>query len=176
MTSEMSDGDSNERVPADTFPRPPHSMTDEVGRDIDIRVFDGDLDALVTMYEKMDPHDRAQGIPPRTRTQIISWLETLLEEGPDLVARHDDVIVGHATLVPMDDDQWELAIFVRSDYQEAHIGSALMRCLLGYGRDIGIEKVWLSVERHNSIAINLYRRVGFELVSDGSTYHMERSL
>lgn len=54
-------------------------MTDEMGRAIDIEVFDGNQGALVTMYEKMDLTDRAQGLPPRTRTRIVSWLETLID-------------------------------------------------------------------------------------------------
>lgn len=176
MTSETSEENSDGPLPADQCAQPPYSMTDEPGRKIDIRLFADDLEALVTMYEKMETYDRAQGLPPRTHPRVVSWLETLIEEGVNLVAWHDDVAVGHAALLPMEDDRWELVIFVRSDYQEVHIGSGLMECLLGYGYAHGIKTIWLTVERHNNIAINLYRRVGFERVSEDLLYHMERPL
>jgi ribosomal protein S18 acetylase RimI-like enzyme len=176
MNSETSGDNSDGPLPADQCPQPPHSMTDELGREIDIRLYDDDIDELVTMYEKMDTYDRAQGLPPRTHPRVVSWLETLIEEGVNLVAWHDDVVVGHAAIVPMEDEKWELVIFIRSDYQKVHIGSGLMECLLGYAHAHDIETIWLTVERHNNIAINLYRRVGFERVSEESLYHMERSL
>jgi len=158
------------------FPRPPFSFADDEGREVDIRVFDGDIDALVEMYERLDPADGAQGIPPRKPDRLRSWVEMLTETGLTLLAWHDGAAVGHAVLVPMDDRRWELAIFVRSDYQHAHVGTALLGCLLGYGRDEGVETVWLSVEHHNEPALGLYESLGFERLSGQVEYRMERDL
>jgi len=75
-----------------------------------------------------------------------------------------DTVAGHATLVP-DDDAHELAIFVDQAYQGAGVGTALIRALLGHGARVGIERVWLTVERWNRAAVALYEKVGFETAS-----------
>ncbi len=86
----------------------------------------------------------------------------------------DAEYVGHAVLVPETDDsavldapdayEWELAIFVLQDYQGAGVGTALLSHLLGEATRVGIETVWLTVERWNGAAISLYEKVGFETV------------
>jgi GNAT superfamily N-acetyltransferase len=63
---------------------------------------------------------------------------------------------------------YELAIFVLQSYQRAGIGTKLLTALLGYAQSAGIERVWLSVERWNHAAVELYRDVGFETVGSGS--------
>lgn len=158
------------------YPRPPFSFTDEADREIEVLPFDGETDAVVEMYRTLDPRDRSQGIPPRNETRLVSWVETLTDEGLNLVAWHDDRAVGHAVLMPMGDDRWELAIFVHSDYQEARIGTRLLECLFGYGKDHGVERIWLSVERHNNVALNLYESMGFERLDGRSEFKMERPL
>ncbi|MFB6178934.1 MAG: N-acetyltransferase family protein [Halorientalis sp.] len=160
--------------PAGPFPHPPATITDTDGREIRIRIAeDGDHEPLVEMYLEFDPADRAQGIPPIREDPIRTWLDNLL--APDclnLVATDDGTPIGHATLVPDVDDSFELAIFVLHTYQGAGIGTELLERLLGYARDDGIEKVWLSVERWNDPAIALYKKVGFEL-EDTESFELE---
>jgi GNAT superfamily N-acetyltransferase len=160
---------------AGPFPEPPLSFTDREGRDVEVRAYeDGDEEALVEMYVDFDPADRAQGIPPATESRVRDWVETLTE-GLNVIAWHDDEVAGHATLVPDGDDAWELAIFVHQTYQRAGIGSKLIRALLGHGKDNGVEKVWLTVERWNRAAVNLYHEVGFETASSES-FELEMAL
>lgn len=156
------------------FPEPPLSLTDNQGRSIVIRRFDsdGDRSSLEEMYDSFDPSDRAQGIPPVRHSDIVGWLDLVLEEGPDVVAVQDDRIVGHATLVPDREGAHELAIFVHQEYQRSGIGSVLLRGLLGVGSADDIEHVWLTVERWNTVAISLYESVGFE-TNDPGTFELE---
>ncbi|WP_135828097.1 GNAT family N-acetyltransferase [Halorussus halobius] len=168
----------NERTypdePAGPFPEPPVSFADREDRDVAVRPYeDADFEPLVEMYADFDPADRAQGIPPATESRIRDWLEVLLE-GLNVVAWHGDRAVGHATLVP-DEDAYELAIFVHQDYQRAGIGSELIRVLLGHGQANDVEKVWLTVERWNHAAVNLYESVGFE-TSGAESFEMEMAL
>lgn len=159
--------------PAGGFPSPPREVTDADGRTITLCHATG-LSALVTMYDEFDPADRAQAIPPLGVSAIRDWLERVT--GPtavNLVARHDNRVVGHATLVG--GDEHELAIFVLRAYQGAGIGTELLRTTLGAAADTGIDRVWLSVERWNNPAIALYRRVGFEPV-DNPNFEMEMTL
>lgn len=160
--------------PAGPFPEPPLSFEDREGREIEIRPYeDSDLEAAVEMYDDFDPADRAQGIPPATESRIRDWLDVLLD-GLNLIAWHGDQAVGHSTLVP-DDDAFELAIFVHQDYQRAGIGSKLIRSLLGYGQLNDVEKVWLTVERWNHAAVNLYKSVGFE-TAESESFEIEMAL
>jgi ribosomal protein S18 acetylase RimI-like enzyme len=158
---------------AGPYEAPPRSFTDRDGRDLVVRVYGegpgDDFEALVEMYEGYDPEDRAQGIPPADGERIRSWLESITDEDcHNVVAWHDDWPAGHATLVPDRHGASELAIFVDGDYQNAGIGTQLIEGLLGHGRDQGIEKVWLTVERWNEPAVALYRKVGFERTGDGN--------
>jgi len=173
---------SDERVypdePTDGFPEPPETFEDREGREIHIRPFEqSDLDAVVEMYLEFDPKDRAQGIPPTGESRVRSWLNTLVEEGSNVVAWHGDQVAGHATLVPESDEATthELAIFVLQEYQEAGIGSRIMETLLGYGRREGIDRVWLTVERWNTAAVNLYEKMGFE-TCNAESFELEMSL
>ncbi|WP_254823238.1 GNAT family N-acetyltransferase [Haloglomus halophilum] len=158
---------------AGPYEPPPRTFTDRADRELTVRVYGegpgDDLEALVEMYEGYDPEDRAQGIPPAGEERIRSWLDTITDDDCyNVVAWHDDWPAGHATLVPDRGGAYELAIFVDSDYQNAGIGTQLIEGLLGHGHDIGIERVWLTVERWNEPAISLYHKVGFERTGDGS--------
>lgn len=163
--------------PAGPYPVPPETFEDYDGRDITIRAYTlEDKEALVAMYAGFDPADRAQGIPPSTEPRIRTWLDVILEEGYSVVAEHDGSIVAHATLVEDTDGKaYELAIFVTQEYQRAGIGGRLIRNLLGYGAEQGVECVWLTVERWNTAAVSLYEDVGFEKSSTES-FELEMAL
>lgn len=157
--------------PVDTeFPTPPRQVTDKEGRELELRrVTDDDIEALVEMYLRFDPTDRAQGIPPSDEPKIRNWLDIVLaDQALNIVAWHDADAVGHAMLVADEDETYELAIFVQQRYQNAGIGTALMRTTLGGAQQHGIERIWLSVERWNNPAIALYEKVGFEPMSTAS--------
>ena len=166
---ERADGDGPYRPP-------PVDVEDEEGREIAVRAYDGGADPLVAMYERFDPEDRAQGIPPLSEERIRSWLGPLLDEGLNVVARHEDRIVGHAALLPMNDDRHELAVFVDPSYQSAGVGTAVVRGLLGHGRENGVDRVWLTVSSRNRIARRLYESVGFRTLEEGREHEMERVL
>lgn len=153
------------------FPVPPRTLVDSTDRPIDIEVLEPNdefVPALVAMYEDFDPADRAQGIPPGTHPAIVEWLEAILPAGPDVIARHEDRVIGHATLVHDTAGEYELAIFVDRQYQGHGIGTALVESLLGLAATDDIERVWLTVERWNVPAIALYEKVGFEHCETGS--------
>jgi GNAT superfamily N-acetyltransferase len=164
--------------PAGPFPSPPAVVDDGEGRTVEIRVYDGgdeERESLVAMYADFDAADRAQGIPPTGERRIREWLDRVLgDECHNVVAWHDDRPAGHATLVP-DEEAYELAIFVHQRYQEAGIGTALLEHLLGYGREQGVPRVWLTVERWNKPAVSLYRKVGFE-TSNAESFELEMSI
>lgn len=164
--------------PSGPFEAPPQTFEDREGREIELRVYDGsdaEFEALVSMYVEFDPADRAQGIPPGQERRVRDWLENILDaDCLNVVAWNDDEVAGHATLVP-DGDAYELAIFVLQAYQEAGIGTRLIRALLGHGFESDVEKVWLTVERWNRAAVSLYKKIGFE-TTDTESFELEMTL
>jgi len=161
--------------PAGPFPVPPRTITDADGRAIRISVAEDGIDLLVSMYEQFDPGDRAQGLPPVRPEAIREWVQSLLATGYNVVAWHGDRPIGHALLVPDEQEEHELAIFVVDTHREAGIGTALIRTLLGHGASEGVEDVWLTVERWNEPALSLYRSVGFE-TADAASFELEMTL
>ncbi|MFT4946536.1 MAG: GNAT superfamily N-acetyltransferase [Natronomonas sp.] len=149
--------------PVDGFSPPPRTVIDGEGREIHLARAADDEDALVEMYLDFAPEDRAQGIPPTKEPDIREWLDAVMtEEGFNVIARHDDDAVGHVMLVADTDGSYELAIFVLQPYQGAKIGTALVETILGAAAEEGVDRVWLSVERWNKPAVNLYEKIGFE--------------
>jgi len=170
----MSQND-DDATSAPHFDRPPLTFTDYDDREIAIRA-GFTREALGEMYADFAPDSRAQGLPPMGERRIGEWLD-VLEDGVNVVAFHenradgDPVAVGHACLLDCGDGTSELTIFVHHDYQLAGIGSRLIRGLLGEGQARGVERVWLTVERSNHVAMNLYRSVGFETSSAAGIEH-----
>jgi ribosomal protein S18 acetylase RimI-like enzyme len=164
---------------ADEFPRPPQTFADREERAIEVRAYDGSeeaFEALVEMYVDFDPADRAQGVPPVGEQQVRNWLDTVLAgDGYNVVAWPGAAGAGHATLVPEDDDVYELAIFVHQEYQGAGIGTELIEALLGHGQAHDVQIAWLTVERWNRPAVALYEKVGFETAS-AESFEMEMAI
>lgn len=172
----MSDYRSYPAEVSGPFPKPPHTFTDDEGREITVRIADDDRDDLVEMYKEFDPQDRAQGIPPVGEESIRRWLERVFEPNCyNVVAWHHDGAVGHSMLVPDKEDAYELAIFVLGTHQSAGIGTELLQTLLGYGKQQGIDRVWLTVERWNEPAIGLYEKTGFE-IRNAQSFELEMAI
>jgi GNAT superfamily N-acetyltransferase len=147
--------------PSDTLPVPPFGLSDALGRHVFLRPAEQDTDALVAFYERFDPADRAQGLPPTGADRIRRWL-AVLADGPGVVAWYEDDAVGHAALVPDRAGGYELVVFVLQGFRGTGIGTSLVRALLGLGRTRGATRVWLTVQRWNHAAISVYRKTGFE--------------
>lgn len=149
--------------PIDGFPIPPRTVTDRENREIELRRASDDTESLVEMYLEFKPEDRAQGIPPTKEQDIREWLSAVMtDEGLNVIAWHGDDAVGHVMLVSDADGSYELAIFVLQSYQGARVGTALVETALGAAAAEGIDRIWLSVERWNKPAVNLYEKIGFE--------------
>jgi len=124
----------------------------------------GDAAALAEMYEGFETADRAQGLPPVTRSRRADWLETMLSEGSNVVAERDGEVFGHAVYTPTDAAHPELAVFVHPSTQGRGVGTELCRHVIADAAAGGREGLELHVESGNRVARSVYRTVGFELV------------
>ncbi|WP_135830544.1 GNAT family N-acetyltransferase [Halorussus halobius] len=156
---------------------PPVSFADREDREILVRPYrEADFEGLVAMYDDFDSSQRAQGTPPVGTDAVREWLGDVLD-GANVVALHEDRLVGHVTFVPDGTDRHELAIFVHQDYQRAGIGTRLLGVGMGQAAREDVEYVWLTVEPWKRGAQSLYRRAGFTVVNPmGTTHRMSRYL
>ncbi len=125
-------------------------------------------DALSAMYRDFDPGERAQGLPPIGEERIDSWLDGLLVDGCNFVARAGERVVGHAAYVASADAEPELAVFVHQDYQGRGIGTELCRHLIATAAAADRDALVLEVEPANRQAIAVYEKLGFERVEERS--------
>ncbi|WP_096391648.1 GNAT family N-acetyltransferase [Halopenitus persicus] len=125
---------------------------------------DADRDGLVEMYGTFTSVERAQGLPPVNDRQIDTWLDRLFDRGLNVVAHGPDGIAGHAVYTPTYAAEPELAVFVGPAYHGRGLGTELCKQIIALGAANGREAIELTVEPSNSVACDIYRRLGFEVV------------
>lgn len=140
----------------------PAELLDKSGRHFTARSFTpADRGALEEMYRAFDPKRGAQGLPPGDGESIHRWLDHVLAAGTHVVVEADREILGHLMVIPIDSRTCELANFLHQAIRNRGIGTALNLLALEIARDLGRERVWLSVEPWNRIAIRSYEKAGF---------------
>jgi RimJ/RimL family protein N-acetyltransferase len=125
-----------------------------------------DRPALEDFYGDFEPIRAAQGLPPQGRARVTRWLDAVLGHGLHLVALRDDLLIGHALVVPVPDPGvGEYAVFLHQGERGRGVGIELSRAAIEAARDSGLQRLWLTVEPHNRAAIGAYERVGFRFRS-----------
>lgn len=138
----------------------PH--TDKLGEPFLLRPFRAaDRASLLEMYDDFEPKRVAQGLPPGDSDHRARWLESILAAGEHLVVEVDGRVLGHGMLLPFGDHQAELANFLHQSIRDRGIGTTLNRTLVDRGRELGLRRIWLSVEPFNRRAVRSYEKVGF---------------
>jgi len=125
------------------------------------------------MYDTYSPFGSVQGLPPINRDKRHQWAQDIISTGTNLLALHDDMVIGHASLFSMPVNWAEYFIFIHQDFQRQGIGTAITLYVIDWARQEKLSTLWLSVERKNFIAISLYRKVGFKrIASTGDSWEM----
>ncbi len=123
-----------------------------------------DLDELLDLYEAVaEERVHIGGEPPVDRPRRkAAWLELMDPETPgaSFVVEEDGAIVGQLGI--SGEGRFEIGMWVRADRRGEGIGTTLVEAALDYAREHGAYKVSLEVWPHNSAAIALYERFGFE--------------
>lgn len=107
--------------------------------------------------------------PNSNRAEWAEWIQRTYGNREVLLIAHiEDEYVGHLSLQP---EEWaaskhvaRLGIIVRKSYRGLGVGSALMLAAEDAGRQQKYEKITLSTFQSNSIARNLYEKMGYRLV------------
>ena len=124
-----------------------------------------DGDSLYDMYASLSDEAVKWGLPPWTRENINRRVSTL-ENRIILVAEYKDRIVGQAGIYknphPRRKGVSDTGIYIHQDFHNVGLGSAMMEVLLDETKKHDIHKINLEVVAENAIAINLYRKFGFQ--------------
>lgn len=135
---------------------------DKQGHPFRIRPLEsGDTGGLQRMYETFEPKRGAQGLPPPTADLIARWLTSVLDQGAHMVVVVDHRVMGHGMLLPFATDAVELANFLHQSIRDRGIGTALNQALIDRARQLGLRRIWLSVQPSNRRAIRSYEKAGF---------------
>lgn len=86
---------------------------------------------------------------------------------PHFIAISNDKVVGWCDIVASDrpvlKHSGTLGIGVLSGFRGAGIGKALIQAAINKAKEIGLTRVELTVREHNTTAIELYKKIGFEI-------------
>lgn len=142
-------------------------VKDRKGEEVIIRQYkhEEDREKLIKMYENYDPDYRCLGLPPVSRKAIENWIDYLAKNGFAIVAEKDGKIVGHLVIVPTEDMNVDLTIFIHQDYQNRGLGQEMMKLIIDYCKKAGFKGIMLVTERSNSRAIHVYRKMGFKITA-----------
>lgn len=144
-------------------PRCPRFFTDD-GEPMLVQAYEAAFrPSLGAMYDDLDTYSRTLGLPPSTRAEVEEWIDHLVAEGWNLVARHDGAVVGHLATVPADADVPEFVVFVHQDYRKRGVGRELLKHAIAHAADRGHDGLTLVTEAGNRAAIRAFRAVEFEI-------------
>ena len=79
-----------------------------------------------------------------------------------IVAEAANNVIGAISIIGPFFGSAEIAMFVARDWRGKGVGSALVAASIGWAREHDLHKLSLSVFPHNTAAISLYRKFGFE--------------
>lgn len=88
-----------------------------------------------------------------------------------IVAKQNNEIVGFAGIWTIVDVAHIANIVVKKDMRNNGIGSNLLQELVKMSRELNMKELTLEVNEHNTAAINLYRKFGFEQVGLRKKYY-----
>ncbi|MBL7479688.1 GNAT family N-acetyltransferase [Legionella bononiensis] len=104
-----------------------------------------------------------EGPPIETTREFV--LDHINNDWPQLVALHEDKVIGWCDISPLDRPVFahigSLGIGVIDGYRSMGVGRALIRAALKEAQQKGLTRIELTVREQNKRAINLYKEVGF---------------
>lgn len=143
-----------------------------------------DKEALISMYASLSPEAIKWGLPPYDRARIERWTSNPTNT-INLIARLEKTVVGHLQMYPLPFSRRkgvaELFIYVHQDFQNAGLGTMMMKKAIELAKERGLHRLGLTVVAENHRAIKVYEKVGFKkegtardtFYGDDERYHDE---
>jgi len=147
----------------------PHAKKDATlkdGRQIVLSLYrPEDKEALVSMYTSISSEAVKWGLPPYDRARIERWTSDLTNNMV-LLARSEERVVGHLQMFRFPFERRkgvaELFIYIHQEFQNAGLGTVMMRKAIDLAKERGFHRLGLTVVADNKRAIKLYEKVGFK--------------
>ncbi len=151
---------------------------DKKGDEVIIRNYNhqNDREKLIDMYFSFTPENRCLGLPPSSKESIEYWIDHLAKNGLSIVAEFNSRIIGHTAIVPTEDGNADLTIFVHQDFQNRGIGQELLKNIIEVAKKLNFRGITLVTEINNKRAIHIYKKFGFRVVKPYYEYDMYLSL
>ncbi|MCB0507850.1 MAG: GNAT family N-acetyltransferase [Chitinophagales bacterium] len=103
-------------------------------------------------------------------------LDILQQHVITLLYVEDDEPIAYGHLDKEDDIVW-LGIAVAENQKGKGLGNKIMQALIENAKQLYVEKIRLSVDKDNAIAIKLYEKFGFKMISENQkSYFMEKQI
>lgn len=168
----------NDRVGKSTISRSPHAFINRNGEPLIVTPLSkARAHQLVDMYMSYEPRNSFWGLPPIRDEACEAWVDRMIREGENLVAMSfESGIVGHAALFQMGGDGCEMLVVVSPAHQNLGIGTQLAQCSIQLAHEIGFCRIWLSIEANNLRARHVFRKCGFEYVTQDDPTEVEMAL
>ena len=82
-----------------------------------------------------------------------------------LAVYDDEDLCGYIAVKPKDDDRFFLSkLYLRKEKRGEKMATLMMKCLLSEAENTAKKSVYLTVNKHNSHAIEVYKKSGFEII------------
>ena len=129
---------------------------------------------LIDMYLAFQPRNSFQGLPPIKDAVCVNWVREMLRTGINVIAlAHRVSIVGHTALFPINRDKCEMLVVVCPAFQNVGIGTELVRTCIDLAYELGFQRIWLPVDATNVRARHVYKKCGFEYVSNKQSHELD---
>jgi RimJ/RimL family protein N-acetyltransferase len=102
----------------------------------------------------------------RQTTPALRQTTPALRQTTPALRQTTATIIGHCALFPVNDKKCEMLVVVCPGFQDLGIGTQLVRSSIALADELGFERIWLPVDATNVRARHVYRKCGFEYVSD----------
>lgn len=121
--------------------------------------------------EVMEVEERAFA-SPWNRSMYLRELERL--DARYLVAREDrGLLVGYCGVLVILDEAHIMTLAVREDFRRQGIAMCILLELIGNAEEIGARFLTLEVRKSNQAAINLYEKLGFQIMGERKHYYID---
>ena len=146
-----------------TFQCLPTQIRDKRRRLYQVRAYEAaDFEGLKEMYDAFEPKGTECGLPPPNDKVRLKWLHHVVTDLFSVLAIHKHRVVGHCALdLSCSPSCPEYLIFIRQEFRDCGLGTALSEVMNHLAEEAGCEKVVLIVRTANTRAVKVFEKTGF---------------
>lgn len=127
-----------------------------------------DLDAITEIYNEAILKTVATfDTKPKTLEEQKLWFANHGPKHPLLVAEHNGIVVGWASLSRWSErcaysDTAEISLYVKEEHRRKGIGRKLLEAIMQEGQKAGLHTVIARITEGSEVSIHLHKSAGFE--------------